>query len=127
MAVNGNTITIKIGDVVVGSERGCTIDSAAEMLDVSTKSDDDAAFIAGKRTDTVTLSSFYIVSDTAQAALRTAYEAGSVVEVDWVEGGASLNQCDNALVSSISISAPDHGPAEAEVVLQCSGGWGTPD
>tara|TARA_R110000824_G_scaffold240314_1_gene428953 strand:+ start:444 stop:848 length:405 start_codon:yes stop_codon:yes gene_type:complete len=131
MAVNGNTIIIHTGDAVVGSQRGVTIDSATEMLDVSDKTDTDAKFIPGKRTDTVTLSAFYVRDDTAQAALRTAYNTNAAVEVDWFHtstdglSGSGEFTCLTGYISSLSVSAPDHGPAETEITLQISGGWGT--
>jgi hypothetical protein len=123
MAVNGNTILMKIGTDTIGSQRGVTMDSSSEMLDVSTKSDDDAVFIPGKRADTVTLNSFYVVGDTAQAAIRTAYEANNAVTLFWAEGGTNLKTNTTSYISSMSISAPEHGPAESEVTLQVSGGW----
>jgi len=130
--VNGNSIIIYIGNTAVGSQRGVTFDSSAEMLDISDKTSADAKFISGKRTDTVTLSSFYLAAgDAPQAALRTAYEAGSSVEVDWVESstdgltGTGLRTAENAFISSLSVNAPEHGPAETEVTLQITGGWGT--
>ena len=58
MAVNGNTILMKIGTDTIGSQKGVSFESSAEMLDISDKTDEDAVFIPGKRTDTVSLSSF---------------------------------------------------------------------
>lgn len=130
MAVNGNTIIVHSGNTIIGSQRGVTFDSSAEMLDISDKTSADAKFIPGKRGDTVTLSAFYVRDDTAQAALRTAYEAGSSVEVDWLYGsadgatGTGERTAATAYVSSLSVSAPDQGPAETEITLQISGGWG---
>ena len=127
MAVNGSTILMKIGANVIGSQKGVSINSNAEMLDVSTKDDSDGVFIAGKRTDELTLSSFYIVGDSnGYGALRSAYEAGTAVDIYWAEGGTDYKRCQNALVSSISLDAPADGPSECEVSLQISGGWGAP-
>lgn len=131
-AINGNTILIHVGNAVVGSQRGVTIDSSADMLDVSDKTSNGAKFIAGKTTDTISLSSFYVVGDVPQAALRSAYDAGTEVDVDWYEdvivsGTPTSTQLKTAqaLVSSLSVSGPDHGPAETEVTLQITGGWGS--
>jgi hypothetical protein len=123
MAVNGNTILMKIGTDTIGSQKGVSFESSAEMLDISDKTDEDAVFIPGKRTDTVSLSSFYVVADTAQAALRTAYEANTPVTLFWAEGGTDLKTNTTSYISSLSVSAPEHGPAESEVSLQVSGGW----
>jgi hypothetical protein len=123
MAVNGNTILMKIGTDTIGSQKGVSFESSAEMLDISDKTDEDAVFIPGKRTDTVSLSSFYVVADTAQAAMRTAYEATTPVVLFWAEGGANLKTNTTSYISSLSVSAPEHGPAETEVSLQVSGGW----
>ena len=123
MAVHGNTILMKIGTDTIGSQKGVSFESSAEMLDISDKTDEDAVFIPGKRTDTVSLSSFYVVADTAQAAMRTAYEANTPVVLFWAEGGANLKTNTTSYISSLSVSAPEHGPAETEVSLQVSGGW----
>jgi hypothetical protein len=123
MAVNGNTILMKIGTDTIGSQKGVSFESSAEMLDISDKTDEDAVFIPGKRTDTVSLSSFYVVADTAQAAMRTAYEANTPVTLFWAEGGTDLKTNTTSYISSLSVSAPEHGPAESEVSLQVSGGW----
>ena len=122
-AVNGNTILMKIGTDTIGSQKGVSFESSAEMLDISDKTDADAVFIPGKRTDTVSLSSFYVVADTAQAAMRTAYEANTPVTLFWAEGGTNLKTNITSYISSLSVSAPEHGPAETEVSLQVSGGW----
>ncbi len=130
MAVNGNTILVTVGGAEIGSQRGASFESSADMLDISDKTSNDAKFIAGKNTDTVSCSSLYIVADTAQAALRTAYDAGSTVSLIWHEAstdgtnatGSTLLTA-TALVSSLSVSAPEHGPAETEVSFQVTGGW----
>lgn len=131
MAVNGNTILVTVGGVEIGSQKGATFESSAEMLDVSDKTSDSAKFLAGKTNDTVSCSSLYVVGDTAQAALRTAYNAGTSVSLIWHEQstdgtdgtGSTLLTAATAFVSSLSVSAPDHGPAETEVSFQVSGGW----
>ena len=131
MAVNGNTILVTVGGAEIGSQRGASFESSADMLDVSDKTSRDAKFIAGKNTDTVSCSSFYVVGDIPQAALRTAYDAGTTVSLIWHEGaddgtdtvGATLRTAATAFVSSLSVSAPEHGPAETEVSFQVSGGW----
>lgn len=130
MAVNGNTILVTVGDAEIGSQRGASFDSSADMLDISDKTSNDAKFIAGKNTDTVSCSSLYVQADTAQAALRTAYNAGSSVTLKWHEastdgtdGTGSTLLTATAFVSSLSVSAPEHGPAETEVSFQVSGGW----
>jgi hypothetical protein len=128
--VNGNTILVTVGGNVIGTQRGASFDSSADMLDISDKTSNDAKFLAGKTTDTVSCSSLYDVADTAQAALRTAYNDGSTVSLVWHEAstdgtsatGATLLTA-NAFVSSLSVSAPEHGPAETEVSFQVTGGW----
>jgi hypothetical protein len=132
MAVNGNTIIVQADATEIGSQRGASFESAAEMLDISDKTSNDAKFLPGKNTETVSCSAFYVVGDTAQAALRTKYEAGGTVALHWFEGvtdgtdgtGASLRSA-SAYVSSLSVSAPEHGPSETEVSFQVTGGWTT--
>ena len=128
--VNGNTILVTVGGNVIGTQRGASFDSSADMLDISDKTSNDAKFLAGKNTDTVSCSSLYDVADTAQGALRTAYNDGTTVSLVWHEAstdgtsttGATLLTA-NAFVSSLSVSAPEHGPAETEVSFQVTGGW----
>tara|TARA_Y100000310_G_C20370394_1_gene663241 strand:- start:31 stop:432 length:402 start_codon:yes stop_codon:yes gene_type:complete len=130
MAVNGNTIIIWIDETVIGSQKGVTFDSSADTLDVSDKTSAAAKFIPGKTTDTVTCSAFYVRDNGAYTALRTAYDSGLEVEVDWFHTSSdgltgSGEQTAQALVNSLSISAPEHGPAELELSLQITGGWQT--
>ena len=124
MAVDGNEIGIIIGSDLIGSQRGATITRSAEMLDVSTKADDDAAFLPGKRTMNVEASAFYVTGDTAYGALVTAYEAGNSVTMVWSDNansGASAVKSASAYVSNMSIDAPAHGPAEISISLQATG------
>lgn len=129
MAVDGNEIGILIDvsgtDTLIGSQRGATITRSAEMLDVSTKADDDAAFLAGKRTMNVECSAFYITGDSAYSALVTAYEAGNAVTMVWSDdanaGSPSTVKTASAYVSNMSIDAPAHGPAEISISLQATG------
>jgi len=122
--VNGNTILLKIGDNEIGSQRGVTMDSSTEMIDLSSKAGDDGIFLPGKRTDTVSLSTLYVEDDaTGYGLLRTAYEGNSPVILFWAEGNSDVKTNTTSYVTSLSISAPHNGPAEMEVSLQVSGGW----
>ena len=128
--VNGNSIIIWINETNVGYQKGVTIDSSADMLDVSDKTSAAAKFLPGKTTDTVSCSAFYVRDDGAYTALRTAYDTGIEVEVDWfhtsTDGATGTGeQTAQALISSLSVSAPEHGPAELEMTLQITGGWQT--
>ncbi len=124
-AVDGNEIGIIIGSDLIGYQRGATITRSAEMLDVSTKADDDAAFLPGKRTMNVEASAFYVTGDTAYGALVTAYEAGSSVTLVWSDnanaGTPTAVKTASAYVSNMSIDAPAHGPAEISISLQATG------
>ena len=123
-AVDGNEIGIIIGSDLIGYQRGATITRSAEMLDVSTKADDDAAFLPGKRAMNVEASAFYVTGDTAYGALVTAYEAGNSVTMVWSDNansGAAAVKTASAYVSNMSIDAPAHGPAEISISLQATG------
>jgi len=125
MAVDGNEIGIIIGSDLIGSQRGATITRSAEMLDVSSKEDDDAFFLAGKRTMNVECNAFYVSGSTAYASLVTAYEAGSVVTLVWSDnansGSPTAVKTVSALVQNMSVDAPAHGPAEISISLQGTG------
>ena len=125
MAVDGNEIGIIIGSTLIGSQRGATITRSAEMLDVSTKADDDAAFIAGKRTMNVECSAFYITGDSAYGDLVTAYEAGNSITMIWSDnanaGSPAAVKTASAYVQNMSIDAPAHGPSEISISLQATG------
>ena len=123
-AVDGNEIGILIGGTLMGYQKGATISRNAEMLDVSTKADDDAVFLAGKRTYNIDCNAFYVAGDNAYQALETAYEAGTAVTAVWSDtanGSATTVKSVSAFVSSMSIDAPAHGPAEISISLQGSG------
>ena len=124
MAVDGNEIGILIGSDLIGSQKGATITRSAEMLDVSTKADDDASFLPGKRTMNVEANAFYVTGDTAYGALVTAYEAGTSVTMVWSDAANSTgaaHKSASAYVSNMSVDAPAHGPAEISISLQASG------
>jgi predicted secreted protein len=131
MAVNGNTIIVTVGGAEVASQRGATFDSSADMLDISDKTTNNAKFIAGKKTDTVTCNALYTEADVPQEALRTAYAAGTSVSLIWHEAstdgtddtGGPLRTAATAFISSLSVNAPEHGPAELDATFQVSGGW----
>ena len=125
MAIDGNEIGILIGSDLIGSQKGATITRSAEMLDVSTKADDDASFLPGKRTMNVEANAFYVTGDTAYGALVTAYEAGSSVTLVWSDDANAVSpgtvKTASAYVSNMSVDAPAHGPAEISISLQASG------
>jgi TP901-1 family phage major tail protein len=125
MAVDGNEVGIIIGSDLIGSQKGASISRTAEMLDVSTKADDDAAFIAGKRTMNVECNAFYVTGDPAYVSLVTAYEAGTSVTMIWSDDANAVTPATvktaSALVSSLSLDAPAHGPAEISISLQATG------
>lgn len=125
MAIDGNEIGILIGTDLIGSQKGATITRSAEMLDVSTKADDDASFLPGKRTMNVEANAFYVTGDTAYGALVTAYEAGTAVTLVWSDNANAVSPATvktaSAYVSNMSLDAPAHGPAEISISLQASG------
>lgn len=125
MAVDGNEIGILIGGVVIGSQRGATVTRSAEMLDVSTKSSDEAAFIPGKQTMNVECNAFYVTGDAAYGTLVDAFEDGQSVTMVWSDdvnaGSPATVKTASAYVSSLSLDAPAHGPAEISISLQASG------
>lgn len=125
MAIDGNEIGILVGSDLIGSQKGATITRSAEMLDVSTKADDDASFLPGKRTMNVEANAFYVTGDTAYGALVTAYEAGSSVTLVWSDDANAVSpgtvKTASAYVSNMSVDAPAHGPAEISISLQASG------
>lgn len=124
-AVDGNEIGVLIGSTLMGYQKGLSISRNADMLDVSTKADDDAVFLPSKRTMTVDCDAFYVSGDGAYGDLVTAYEAGSAVTVVWTDnanaGSPTTVKTGSAYVSSLSLSAPAHGPAEISISLQVSG------
>jgi TP901-1 family phage major tail protein len=125
MAVDGNEIGILIGTDLIGSQRGATITRSAEMLDVSDKTSDEAKFLAGKQTMNIECSSFYVSGDTAYSALVTAFEAGNSVTVVWSDDANAVSPATvksaSAYVTSLSVDAPAHGPAEISISLQATG------
>jgi TP901-1 family phage major tail protein len=125
MAVDGNEIGILIGSDLIGSQRGATITRSAEMMDVSDKTSDEAKFLPGKQTMNIECSAFYVSSDTAYAALVDAFEDGQSVTVKWSDNANGVTpttvKTASAYVTSLSVDAPAHGPAEISISLQATG------
>jgi TP901-1 family phage major tail protein len=125
MAVDGNEIGILIGSDLIGSQRGATITRSAEMMDVSDKTSDEAKFLPGKQTMNIECSAFYVAADTAYGALVDAFEDGQSVTVVWSDNANGLTpttvKTASAYVTSLSVDAPAHGPAEISISLQATG------
>lgn len=125
MAVDGNEIGILVGGNLIGYQRGATISRGAEMLDVSDKTSDEAKFLPGKQTMNIECSAFYVAADTAYGDLVDAFEDGQSVTVVWSDNANALSpttvKTASAYVTSLSVDAPAHGPAELSISLQATG------
>lgn len=126
--MNGTAITLSIESgvpgvyVLLGSQRDATINENTEAIDVSSKDAREGAFEPGRYNATLDLDALYIPGDAAYADLKSAMRDGTNVRVELIEAGTDVENID-AVVTSLSRSAPDQGEAVLSASLQLSGAW----
>lgn len=122
MALNGTDILLLVDGVVVGSQRGLTVDESSDVIDVSSKEGRAMRVLPGRYQTTFSLEHLYVPSDTAYQSLRDANRNGTFVQVIRQEEGANFEEAD-AIVTSLSGDFPDQAEAVISVELQVDGEW----
>ena len=122
MAMNGSDVLLLVDGVPVGSQRGVTFEETTAEIDVSSKDSRATCVLGGRYGATVELDALYVPNDASYQALKTAMRAGTLIQVNRQEDGAILESAD-ALVTSISETAPDQEGATISVSLRIDGEW----
>lgn len=128
--INGTSVLLKIrtstGPTVyttLGSQRGVTIERTAAEIDTSSKDGADWTGLPGRRESTISLDALYVPSDTAKAALVTAYESGALCNVQRTAAGADPARSADCIITTLHEEYPDQDAAVFTVDLKVSGAW----
>lgn len=116
MATKGADILITIGTDVIGGQRGATIKRGSDLIDASCKNSRWRKVLAGRGSISFSCDALYLASDSAYAALLAAYEAGTTVSVTATGLGTG-----GAIVTDLSVNAPDNDVATVSCTLEVDG------
>lgn len=131
---SGTTVLVLVEDPdnpgtynAVLSQRDCSIDRTATVIDVSSKASNDEKLIQGRRASTITMDAAYVDDDEAWLDLEAQYESdpGAEVKVRITEDGTAVKQA-NAVIASLSKRHPDNAESTCSCTLRVTGGWGAP-
>lgn len=125
--INGTTVVVRMDiagvPTVIGSQRAAGDNRTANPIDVTTKDDNgNRRIIPGLRSRSLTLDALYVAGNAAQAALKTAYENGTMVNLQRYEDG-TFSESAVAMVSSFSPSHPDQDASIVSVSFDIDGVW----
>lgn len=107
----------------LGSQRGVKIERNAAEIDTSSKDGADYTGMPGRRESTISLDALYVPSDTAKAALVTAYESNAMCKVRRTAVGADPARTADCFITKMSEDYPDQNVALFSVDLKVSGAW----
>ena len=130
MAMNGADITLIANTgtpsvpiwTSVGSQRGVTFPESVAPIDYSSKESRSRAVGAGRYQASVSLTSLYVPTGTAHAALKTAFRAGSPIKIRRSGAAVQKEQCD-AIITEMNVDAPDQAEATIAITLEVDGDW----
>lgn len=127
--MNGSDILVQIevppsggNYLTVGSQRGATFAEATATVDMSSKNNRKTYVNPGRYSATVTLENMYVPSASGYAELARAMRNGDYVRLRRRERGSSLEQC-QAVVTGLSLAAPDQDAAVVSADFAVNGGW----
>lgn len=106
---------------------GCnsiTVNRGRNLLDITDFEDSAVNRLAGLKDSSVQLSGHYDAADTAQAALETAFDAGTVIYIRHVWDGTKYIQV-QGLVESHEVSATPSETVTFSVTVQAIAAWTT--
>ena len=97
---------VKIGDKVLGGQKGASLSRSSETIDTTTKASDGwKESIASFKEWSVDSDGLLMESDEAYDALETAWEEGTPVEIEYaIEGGKKYSG--KALITDFPVESP---------------------
>jgi TP901-1 family phage major tail protein len=121
MAIAGMSVLLMVETATgtfkaVGEQKGMSLESSRNLIEVSSKNNDHATFVYGRKSDTVSLEALYVPSDEGFAALKDAMENKQPIVIRRSEDGEAIEEAE-ALVGSFSIEFPDEDAAVCSVEL----------
>ena len=121
MAIAGMSVLLMVETApnvytAVGEQKGMSLESSRNLIEVSSKNNDHATFVYGRKSDTVSLEALYVPSDAGFAALKDAMETKKPIIIRRSEDGVAIEEA-TALVGSFSIDFPDEDAASCSIEL----------
>lgn len=128
MATSGNDILLyaSVGgtQTAIGSQRGMADDRTRNMIDASEKNLDDAKWLPGRRSNSMTLDALVVAGDAGMDALKSAFDNKTLIAIEIRDKGVAKESA-NAYVGSMSRNAPDNDVYTWNVALSIDGAWTT--
>lgn len=118
--MKGVDVLLKIGNNVLGGQRGATLNRSTNTIDITTKlSDEWSEKKAGIKEWSVDCDGLVVIDDTAFEALEAAYMNGTNVTVEMALG--SIKYTGQAVITSFPIEAPYDDEVSYSVTLEGTG------
>lgn len=130
MAINGVDILLFVNTGSPGSpvweaatgQRGATFDETTDEIDASSKDSRSKRVLAGRYGSTISMDGLYVPSEATYQALVAANRNGTFILVVRQEEGVDVEQA-TALVTDISMDAPDNDVSTCSISLTIDGEW----
>ena len=119
--VNTGTVGVPVW-TAVGKQQGLKISEKVGSIDQSGKEDQKRRVIGGRYEASITLDALYVPDDVAYQALKTAFRAGTLVQLETVEAGTAKETC-SAVCTGIDSDFPDQGSATISASFDVDGDW----
>ena len=121
LLVNTGTVPSPVW-TVVGSQRDLTQNETNSELDMSSKDAREQATEYGRYSTNLSLDALYIAAAADFIKIRDASRAGTKVQVRRQEAGSDVEDL-SCVITSMSESFPDQGPATISIDLTGDGAW----
>jgi TP901-1 family phage major tail protein len=103
-------------------QRGATFDETTDEIDASSKDSRSKRVLAGRYGSTISMDGLYVPDELTYQALVAANRNGTFILVVRQEEGVDVEQA-TALVTSISMDAPDNDVSTCSISLTIDGEW----
>lgn len=108
----------------LGSQRGGSVERSADEIDTSSKDSPHWTGLYGRRSSSLSLEKLYVPSAADQAAIKTAWSAGTMLRVRSSALGAEAGEQADCIITAINNEFPDQDAAVMSLDLRVSGQWG---
>lgn len=121
MATRGVDIQLKVGTTFLGGQRGATLNQSTETIETTSKSTGGwKEFVSSFREWSIDCDGLLPDTDTSFTALKTAYNAGTTIEVSLVDADGDGYK-GNVIITDFPLEYPYDDTATYSVTLQGTG------
>ncbi len=119
--VNVGTPLAPVWQAATG-QRGATFDETTDEIDASSKDQRAKRVLAGRYGSTISMDGLYVPDEASYQALVDANRNGTFILVRRQEEGVDVEEA-TALVTDISMDAPDNDVSTCSISLTIDGEW----